>query len=84
MKILGVISAGISVNPMVCSGAPCIPGRRIHTSVILAQFLRGDSVGSIAKSYDLKRKEVESAIRFEYALKGKQVRRQKKMRVHPR
>lgn len=56
---------GVTFDPTRKSGFPVITGRGIPTEVIAEQVRAGDSLASIAGSYDLSPGEVESAVRYE-------------------
>lgn len=53
----------VIIDPRRSFGAPTVEG--IRTEVLYEMFVAGDPVDEIAKGYDLSRRTVEAAIRFE-------------------
>jgi len=60
------LAFGIVANCDVCSGAPCISGRRVMTASIAGRFLAGDTVAEIAEDYETTTSDIENAIRYEF------------------
>ena len=58
----------IRLDPKVQFGRPCIAGTRIPTGDIAGMVTGGDSIEFLARSYRLKRKQVETAIKWEAEL----------------
>lgn len=56
----------VTLDPVRAFGAPAV--RTIRTDVLAEEYRAGDSVASIARSYDLKPAEVDDAIEFERRL----------------
>ena len=67
--------AGVTMNAMVCSGAPCVAGRRIRTQDINTMFQGGVSIEDLSDEYDLHIIQVEDALRYEYTLAKGRIRR---------
>ena len=63
------IAPGVTIDPEVMSGTPCIAGTRLPTGCIARIFPTGRSVRWIAQAYYLKTRQVEAAIRYEFNLK---------------
>lgn len=59
------LGPGVTVHPHIHSGAPCVSGRRIATSLVEQRFLAGESVASIAEDYAMDSAAVENALRYE-------------------
>ena len=59
---------GISINPIIQFGEPCISGTRIPTSSIWSNRIAGDSPETIAKAHDIDMALVVNAIDWEKRL----------------
>lgn len=59
---------GISINPIIQFGEPCISGTRIPTSSIWSNRIAGDSPETIAKAHDIDGALVVNAIDWEKRL----------------
>ena len=56
---------GISVDPKICSGKPCIRGTRIMVKNILGMLAGGYTVERIVKAYpELTADDVRSALKY--------------------
>lgn len=60
----------VVVDPLRQFGEPIIRGRRVPTEVIAEQVRTGESLDSIAELYELKRRDVEQALRYELIRTG--------------
>lgn len=54
----------ISIDPNVCSGKPCIRGRRIWVSLVLDFLAGGMTIEEVMKEYDLERDDVLACIAY--------------------
>ncbi|QEH31929.1 hypothetical protein OJF2_03960 [Aquisphaera giovannonii] len=54
----------ISIRPDVCHGKPCIKGRRVMVSVILASLAEGDPPETAMANYHLESADIQAAIAF--------------------
>lgn len=61
--------AGVTANPGVQAGAPCIEATRIPTATIDGLVRGGEAIDDIAFDYDIELAGLESALRFESALR---------------
>lgn len=61
---------GISINPRVVFGAPCIGRHRLTTQHIAGMIERGYSRETVARDYELSHGEIEQALRFEERLQA--------------
>jgi uncharacterized protein (DUF433 family) len=54
----------ISVNPGVGHGKPCIKGKRVLVSAVLAGVAAGDPFESIMNGYYITREDIQAALLF--------------------
>lgn len=59
---------GVTLNPMVQFGAPCIKGTRIPTRTIYGMIRAGDLPDRIAESYEITGEELQAAYDWESLL----------------
>jgi uncharacterized protein (DUF433 family) len=55
---------GISMDPKVRFGKPCITGTRIDVAAVLGELAAGASVEEIESEYRLSREQVLTALRY--------------------
>jgi len=55
---------GITMDPEVRFGKPCIKGTRIDVATILGRFSTGDKIEDIQEDYDLTRDQVMAALSY--------------------
>ena len=55
---------GISMDPDVRFGKPCLTGTRIDVATIVGAVAAGDSVESVAEEYALSAAQVRSALSY--------------------
>ena len=60
--------SGITINPLVQSGAACLTGTRTPTNALYGCYVGGDSPASIACAYELTDHQVETALSWEGSL----------------
>jgi uncharacterized protein (DUF433 family) len=60
---------GVTLEPGVQAGAPCVAGTRVPTGVIAASLRAGEPADDVAFHLDLTLDQVEAARRFEAALR---------------
>jgi uncharacterized protein (DUF433 family) len=70
-----VLAEGIVMNPLISSGTPCVIGHRISTEVLAGRFCAGETIQALADDYSIERKAVEAALRFEFMLRKKRMKR---------
>lgn len=58
------IFPGISVNPDIRFGKPCLTGTRIDVATVLNALAAGDSIEEVKQTYQLTDDEVLSALRY--------------------
>ena len=55
---------GITMDPSVRFGKPCIAGTRIDVATVVGAIGSGDGVGAVQEAYDLTRDQVLAAVRY--------------------
>ena len=60
-------ATGVSVDPLVQTGSPCIEGTRVPTRVVAEMAAAGDDLAEIADDFDLEVNQIEAAMAFEQA-----------------
>jgi len=55
---------GISMDPKIRLGKPCIAGTRIDDAMVLAQLASGSSTEDIWSNYQLAREQITAAVRY--------------------
>ena len=55
---------GITMNPSVRFGKPCLAGTRIDVATVVGAIGAGDSVEAVQEAYDLSRDQVLAAVRY--------------------
>jgi uncharacterized protein (DUF433 family) len=58
------IFPGISVNPDIRFGKPCLAGTRIDVATVLNALASGDSIEEVKETYQLTDEQVLSALRY--------------------
>lgn len=58
------IFPGISVNPDIRFGKPCLTGTRIDVATVLNALAAGDSVEDVKANYQLTDEQVLTALRY--------------------
>lgn len=56
---------GVTVDPEVSFGRPCIAGTGISCEAVGSRFMAGESVKALARDYGLRVSQVEAALRWE-------------------
>jgi uncharacterized protein (DUF433 family) len=54
----------VVIDPEIQFGAPTIKGTRINVANLVEEFESGDSIGTLAKIYNLREEEINDAIEF--------------------
>lgn len=75
------LADGIVMNPAIASGTPCITGHRISTEIIVGRFCAGDSIAIMVDDYGIAQKAVENALRYEFILRKKRLKRPRAVRA---
>jgi uncharacterized protein (DUF433 family) len=55
---------GITMDPAIRFGKPCITGTRIDVATVLGRFAAGDNVKDIQADYQLTREQVMAALAY--------------------
>jgi uncharacterized protein (DUF433 family) len=55
---------GISMDPKIRFGKPCIAGTRIDVATVLGGLASGDSVDDLISEYQLTREQISAALRY--------------------
>jgi uncharacterized protein (DUF433 family) len=55
---------GISMDPKVRFGRPCLAGTRLNVATVLAELASGSSVEELTSEYQLTREQVSTALRY--------------------
>ena len=55
---------GITMDPAVRFGKPCIKGSRIDVATVLGRFAAGDKAAEIQADYQLTREQVMAALAY--------------------
>ncbi|HKY07277.1 MAG TPA: DUF433 domain-containing protein [Candidatus Binatia bacterium] len=55
---------GITMDPAIRFGKPCITGTRIDVATVMGRFAAGDTVDDIQKDYQLTREQVMAALAY--------------------
>ncbi len=58
------IFPGISVNPDIRFGKPCLAGTRIDVATVLNALASGNSIEEVKETYQLTDEQVLSALRY--------------------
>jgi uncharacterized protein (DUF433 family) len=59
------MARGITIDPEICSGKPCIAGTRIMVTNVLGMLAGGYTIERIVEAYpELNREDVVAAIEF--------------------
>jgi uncharacterized protein (DUF433 family) len=58
------IFPGISMDPDIRFGKPCIAGTRVDVATIVGAIAAGDSVDEVGKAYSLTHAQVMTALRY--------------------
>lgn len=64
------IFPGISVDPDVRFGKPCIMGTRVDVATVVGAVAAGDSAESVGEEYGLTAEQVQAALRYAAHLAG--------------
>lgn len=64
------IFPGISVDPDIRFGKPCIAGTRVDVATVLGSVAAGESVDMVAEEYELSVDQVRAALRYAAHLAG--------------
>ena len=59
---------GVSIEPGIFSGSPCVAGTRIATWIVAGMAEAGDTIEEIADWYDLPQERIENAVEWERQL----------------
>jgi uncharacterized protein (DUF433 family) len=55
---------GITMDPEVRFGKPCITGTRIDVATVIGAIAAGESIEAVEQSYDLTKKQVQAALQY--------------------
>ncbi len=55
---------GVSMDPAVRFGKPCLAGTRVDVATVVADLAAGESVESVQAAYQLTRDQVLAALRY--------------------
>ena len=55
---------GITMDPEVRFGKPCITGTRIDVATVIGAIAAGESIEAVEQSYDLTTKQVQAALQY--------------------
>ena len=58
------ISPGITMNPDVRFGKPCITGTRIDVATVISLIAAGETVETVASEYQLSVEQVRAALSY--------------------
>jgi uncharacterized protein (DUF433 family) len=58
------IFPGISMDPGIMFGKPCVRGTRIDVATVVGALAAGDSVEAVENAYGLTRQQVLDALQF--------------------
>jgi uncharacterized protein (DUF433 family) len=58
------IFPGISTDPAVRSGKPCLAGTRVDVATIVGALGDGESYDEVQEAYDLTREQILEALRY--------------------
>ena len=58
------IFPGISVDPGIRFGKPCIAGTRMDVATVVGALGAGESYESVQRDYDLTREQIFTALRY--------------------
>ena len=66
------IFPGISVDPEVRFGKPCLAGTRVDVATVVADVACGESFLAVQEAYELPREQVVAALRYAAHLAAQQ------------
>lgn len=55
---------GISMDPKIRFGKPCLAGTRMDVATVLAELASGSSIEEVASEYQLTREQISAALRY--------------------
>lgn len=58
------IYPGISLDPEVRFGKPCLAGTRIDVATVLGALAAGESYGTVEESYQISREQILTALSY--------------------
>ena len=58
------IFPGISMDPTVRFGKPCLVGTRVDVATVVAEIASGESFAAVQEAYQLTREQVVAALRY--------------------
>jgi uncharacterized protein (DUF433 family) len=58
------IFPGISMDPGIRFGKPCLAGTRIDVATIVGALAAGESYEEVEKAYDITREQILAALRY--------------------
>lgn len=58
------IFPGISMDPDVRFGKPCIAGTRVDVATIIGALAEGEGVAAVSKEYNLTEAQIRTALRY--------------------
>lgn len=59
-----VVYPGISIDPDIRFGKPCIAGTRVDVATVIGAVSAGESIEDVEQAYDLTPEQVFSALRY--------------------
>jgi uncharacterized protein (DUF433 family) len=65
MEVLMEVYPGITMDPEVRFGKPCIKGTRIDVATVLGRFAAGDKIEDIPEDYQITRDQIMAALAYE-------------------
>ena len=58
------IFPGVSVDPDVRFGKPCIKGTRMDVATVVGLFAAGETVETVSSEYELSREQIRAALAY--------------------
>ena len=58
------IYPGISMDPGIRFGKPCLAGTRIDVATVVGALAAGESIEAIQGAYDITREQIQSAMTY--------------------
>ena len=72
-RMITELVQGVTADPNVSFGKPCIAGTRVPVAVILGQLAGGVSEDEICKEYDLTHEQIRATLRYAASLASQEV-----------
>ncbi len=58
------IYPGISMNPAIRFGKPCLTGTRVDVATVVGALAAGEGIEAVQEAYQLSREQVLTALRY--------------------